>query len=128
MYFSIYIRKRDRISGDHARCITCAKILHWKAMQAGHGVTRQCTPLKYHELNNHAQCEECNGTNHGMFNVYIANIREMYGDNLADEFLRYKKACPIKTYTRAEFIELIHKYKLLSEDPWLRHELRFFPR
>lgn len=55
-YFSIYIGKREQIDGDYAKCFTCPKILHWKEMDAGHGVTRQCTPLKYHELNNHAQC------------------------------------------------------------------------
>jgi hypothetical protein len=57
-------------------------------MDAGHCVTRQCTPLKYHELNNHAQGSDCNRTNHGMFPVYIAKIRELYGNDLAEEFLR----------------------------------------
>jgi hypothetical protein len=116
-YFSIYIRKRDRISGDYCKCITCPKILHWKQMQAGHCVTRQCTPLKYHELNNHSQCEECNITNRGMFDVYIAKIRYLYSNDLADEFLRYKRACPIKIFTHSELIELIYKYKDLSEEP-----------
>jgi hypothetical protein len=116
-YFSIYIRKRDRISGDYARCFTCPKILHWKEMDCGHGVTRQCTPLKYHELNNHAQDRDCNRDNAGMFTVYITKVRELYGDDIADQFLRYKKACPIKIYTPRELIELIYKYKALSEDP-----------
>jgi hypothetical protein len=46
-YFSIYIRKRDRISRDYTKCITCPKILHWRAMDAGHCVTRQCRPIKF---------------------------------------------------------------------------------
>jgi hypothetical protein len=116
-YFSIYIRKRDRISGDYARCITCPKILHWKQMHAGHCVTRQCTPIKYHELNNHAQCDTCNITNHGMFKAYIARVRELYGNDMADLFLRYRKVCPVTIVTRAQLIELIYKYKDLSEEP-----------
>ena len=116
-YFSIYIRKRDRISGDYAKCITCPMILHWRQMDAGHCVTRQCRPLKFHELNNHAQCPTDNRTKYGMFKEYIAKIRELYGDDIADQFLRYKKACPVKIFTRGELIELIYKYKSLREEP-----------
>jgi hypothetical protein len=116
-YFSIYIRKRDRVSGDYAKCITCPKILPWKQMHAGHCVSRQCTPIKFHELNNHAQCEECNVTHYGQFDIYIRKVRELYGDDIADFLLRHKKACPVKIYRPSELIELIYKYKDLSEDP-----------
>jgi hypothetical protein len=83
-YFSIDIRMRDRISGDYAKCITCPKILPWKQMHAGHYMTCRCTPITYDEINNHAQCETCNITNHGMFKVSIASIRELYGNDIAD--------------------------------------------
>jgi hypothetical protein len=115
-YFSIYIRKRDRISGDYAKCITCPKILHWRAMDAGHFVTRRCRPIKFHELNNHAQSPDCNREGGGMPKVHEAKLRELYGDAIVDEFLRYKKVCPVEIFTRTELIELLHKYKPLSEE------------
>lgn len=52
-----------------------------------------------------------------MFEVYIARIRELYGNDIADQFLRYKRACPVKIYRPSELIELIYKYKALSEEP-----------
>jgi hypothetical protein len=49
--------------------------------------------------------------------VYIAKVRYLYGNDEADRLLRYKRACPINIYTNAELIELIYKYKDLSEEP-----------
>ena len=92
-------------------------------MDAGHCVTQQCRLIKFSELNSHAQCEECNRTYGGRFKEYIAKIRELYGNDLAETFLRYKKACPVKIFTRSELIELIYKYKVLSEERLLRRSL-----
>ena len=76
-------------------------------------MTRRCTPIKFHELNNHLQCRLCSRDNYGMFKAYEARRRELYGNDLVEEFLRYKRACPAKILSRSELIESIHKYKAL---------------
>jgi hypothetical protein len=116
-YFSIYIRKRDCISGDYAKCITCTKVDHWRNVDAGQCGTRRYTPIKFHELNDYLQCRICSRDNYGMFKAYEARRRGLYGNDLVEEFLRYKRSCPVKILSRSELIKLIHKYKALSEDP-----------
>jgi hypothetical protein len=74
-YSSIDIRTRDRVPGDHTKCITCPKILHWKQLHTGHCVTRQCPPIKYHKLHNHAQYNTCTSTYRGMFKEGIGGLK-----------------------------------------------------
>src|SRR5918996_1803734 len=80
--FSVYIRKRDRISGDMVRCVTCPKIGHWKEFDCGHFISRTYRIIKFHELSNHAQCRDCNVGLHGNQKVYEAAMIRMYGAEL----------------------------------------------
>jgi hypothetical protein len=111
--FSVYIRKRDRISGDMVRCVTCPKIRHWKNVDCGHFISRTYRIIKFHELNNHAQCLECNRDLDGNQQVYEAAMIRMYGAGMVAELNRLKDSVPYYHIPRAKLIELYHTYEIL---------------
>jgi Bacteriophage Lambda NinG protein len=115
--FSVYIRKRDRISGDMARGVTCPKIRHWKEVDCGHFISRTYRIIKFHELNNHAQCPECNRDFDGNQHVYEAVMIRMYGAGMVEELNRLKDSVPYYRIPRAKLIELYHTCGTLSHDP-----------
>ena len=44
----------------YAQCVTCKKVHHYKALDAGHYHSRRHTRLKCFEENIHPQCKRCN--------------------------------------------------------------------
>ena len=58
--FSLFIRLRDSDHNGVCKCITCGKIDHYTAMDAGHFVTRDNMGTRWEEENVNAQCPACN--------------------------------------------------------------------
>ncbi len=87
-WFSKYVRIRDIISGEHCRCKTCGKPIHWKyEAECGHFVTRNHPMTRYNEQNCHAQCSACNNHNKGEQFKHGAEIDKMYGEGTAQSLI-----------------------------------------
>jgi len=87
--FSEYIRRSASDENGYCRCVTCRKIGHWKAMQAGHFISRAKKGTRFDEKNVHVQCPICNGFGHGMLIEYKQFLIDTYGPNIINE-LEYK--------------------------------------
>jgi len=116
--FSKYIRARDCLkttgSIDRGLCITCGKLYEFKKLQAGHYVSRRFNSVRFHEQNVHAQCFQCNIRFKGNMVEYQYRIKEMYGEEFAEE-LRHKKN-ETKQYRPKELEELYLTYKQKYDD------------
>jgi len=89
--FSKYIRLRDRFQDDYCRCISCGSIHHWKAIQAGHFISRRHKAIKYDEQNVHSQCVVCNGFEEGNQYKYGLALIEKYGESIINDLQVRKK-------------------------------------
>lgn len=85
-WFSRYIRIRDSQNGM-ARCITCGKIDFPQNMDCGHFVKRDRWNVKYHEMNNNAQCPSCNRFQDGAQGMYALKIDKKWGAGTAEMLL-----------------------------------------
>lgn len=79
--FSLYIRRKDAVAGT-ARCVTCGKRDHYKAMQNGHYVSRRKMVLRYDEKNCHVQCPNCNMNLGGNLTKYKHYLIDRYGADI----------------------------------------------
>lgn len=58
---SEYNRRKDADSNGFTKCVSCGKVDHYKAMDAGHFIPRARGKALYFEPDNiHAQCISCN--------------------------------------------------------------------
>lgn len=109
---SEYVRMRDAwkfSKGDIGACVTCGRPDHWKAMQAGHFVSRKDKSTKYHEKNVHLQCPKCNAKHIGGGREWEHGqaIDRMYGSGTAEML----KSAAKQTCKRGVFdMELLYKY------------------
>ena len=107
--FSIYIRMR-RAKNDIAECVTCGKNDHWRAMQAGHFMSRKFYSTRWDERNVEVQCMGCNVYRYGEQFKFSKHL----GQDLSDELLAESR----KTVKFADFelLEMIDLYKQKVED------------
>lgn len=68
---SEYVRRRDK-----GICITCGKKDHWKNMQAGHFVHKDCMDFIFENIN--CQCAQCNKWKHGELGIYSVKLNHKY--------------------------------------------------
>jgi hypothetical protein len=90
--FSIFIRLRDADKNGICKCFTCNKRRPWKEMHCGHGLGRQFWGTKYSEINNHAQCVQCNSFEEGKKEIYKQKVLEKYGPKAWDKLELAKAA------------------------------------
>lgn len=77
----LYIRVRDQ----HKGCISCGKALVLGKFDAGHFMeSGNFSFTRYHELNIHGQCTECNRFKGARLNEYEKNLRLKLGDEKVD--------------------------------------------
>jgi len=107
--FSKYIRLRDRIQDDYCKCISCGSIHHWKAIHAGHFLSRRHKQIKYDEQNVHSQCVTCNSFEEGNQYKYGLALIEKYGDSIINDLHARKKLNKIPD--RLWYIEQIKIYQ-----------------
>ena len=88
--FSIYIRLRDRVSDDYAKCITCGKVEVWKGsnkVDNGHFQSRKHMATRWHEQNCHAQCVACNNWGSGEQYKFGIALDKKFGKGTADKMV-----------------------------------------
>lgn len=94
--FSIYVRLRDALpESGLCYCISCFKRFHWSSMDCGHYINRRFTAIIYNEINNNAQCRQCNrfteGNQHGYYHGLIKkyNVKTVEVLGAAKGFKKY---------------------------------------
>jgi hypothetical protein len=107
-WFSKYVRYRDGQVKDGewvANCITCGTEKPIKLLQAGHFVSRNCNPLRYEDMNVHAQCVGCNMFKQGEQYAHAREIDELYGSGTAETL--HNQRHQTKKWTSAELEQII---------------------
>ena len=104
-YVSPYIRQRD-----NGICFTCGVRKNWKAMHAGHFISKgSYSDTEFDEINIHCQCPSCNTFKHGNLREYTLRMIDKYGLGKVQE-LR-KRSYGTKRWKAEELETLIEYYK-----------------
>ena len=102
--FSQYIRLSNADNNGYCTCITCNKTFHWKAIQAGHFMSRKHYSIRWDERNVKPQCVACN--------VYRAGEQYKYsiylGKKLANDL--YLQSKELVKFTNYELEDMINDY------------------
>jgi len=111
-WFSKYVRYRDgRVRNKEwvANCITCGVEKPVKELQAGHFVSRTASPLRYEDMNVHAQCVGCNMFKQGEQYAHAQQIDLLYGNGTAEKL--HNRRHETKKWTIAELEQIIEDAK-----------------
>ncbi len=102
--FSQYIRLSNADKNGYCTCVTCNKTFHWKAIQAGHFMSRKHYSIRWDERNVKPQCVACN--------VYRAGEQYKYsiflGKELANDL--YLQSKELVKFTNYELEDMINDY------------------
>lgn len=104
---SEYVRRQGEDDEGLVFCFTCGKKDHWKNMDCGHYIHKNC--LDYDLLNLKTQCTFCNRYKHGNSGVYAERLIAEYGEQAVQE-LRVRSQ-QVKKFSVGELEELILTYK-----------------
>lgn len=105
--FSLYVRRKDSVANT-ARCVTCGKRDHYKAMQNGHYISRRVMRVRFDIRNAHVQCPRCNMELGGNMKAYNLFMLEKYG--LVEVESLKKLAKTGGKVTTVELNEIVKKY------------------
>jgi hypothetical protein len=102
--FSQYIRLSNADNNGYCICVTCNKTFHWKAIQAGHFMSRKHYSTRWDERNVKPQCVACN--------VYRAGEQYKYSIFLGKELsnVLYLQSKEIVKFTNYELEDMINDY------------------
>lgn len=115
--FNKWIRKRDQLTANTFKCISCGQIkpIQGRNYHAGHFYnTHEYGALRFAERNCHGQCLQCNHFKSADLLLYRENLIKKIGRKAFEELVfdaarsRRKK----KAWHRMALIEIIEKYKL----------------
>lgn len=109
--FSEWTRRKWADAQGFVACITCQKMFHWKALQAGHFIAGRGNSILFDERGTNPQCYGCNCHKHGDWPNYMAFMEKKYGQVVIEELKKLSLA-PRK-FTPDELQEKIAKYKTL---------------
>ena len=89
------------------RCYTCGAIKHWKEMDLGHYIHKDC--FNHEEDLLRVQCTHCNRHLSGNLGVFAENLIKEHRANKFQKLtsVRYSK----KDYTRKELLEIVDNLK-----------------
>jgi hypothetical protein len=102
--FSQYIRLSNADKNGYCTCVTCNKAFHWKAIQAGHFMSRKHYSIRWDERNVKPQCVSCN--------VYRAGEQYKYSIYLGKELANdlYLQSKELVKFTNYELEDMINDY------------------
>jgi len=102
--FSQYIRLSNADNNGYCTCVTCNKTFHWKAIQAGHFMSRKHYSIRWDERNVKPQCVACN--------VYRAGEQYKYSIFLGKELsnVLYLQSKELVKFTNYELEDMINDY------------------
>ena len=119
-WFSVYVRLRDTVKVvngvPYVVCITCGKLVEFKAIQCGHFVKRHKWAVRFYEKNGNAQCVHCNEVLSGNDYLYGKAINKKWGPGTAEYLVAYGNQRGQKKYGRLQLKEEADKYRLKSKE------------
>lgn len=104
---SEYVRRQGADKQGLVFCFTCGKKAHYKTMDCGHYIHKNC--LDYDLVNLKKQCTRCNRFLHGNTGVYAERLIAEYGEQTIAE-LRVRSQ-QVKKFTIFELLALQETYK-----------------
>lgn len=109
--FSKYIRQKYAGPSGRVACYTCGNTFHWKQIDCGHFIRRDCMCARYHDDNARPQCIECNRMKDGNIGMFEVKLKYELGVERFKELesLRHQLA----KFARYELEEMIVKYNSL---------------
>ena len=106
---SIYVRQSAADSEGFALCYTCSKRAEWKALQAGHFLTRAISATRYELDNLRVQCAGCNIWGRGKTNVFADRLLKELGVRAFRKLLALGRET--HQFTRKELEGIIQDFK-----------------
>ena len=107
--FSRWVRLSETDNG-WGRCVTCGRTKMFKELDAGHFISRNCTPLRWDIRNVHIQCQRCNRFLGGQIEEYFLWMENEYGRDVVDEMISRKHDMfKLKRKWLEEQIEILKK-------------------
>ena len=107
--FSEFIRTRDLDDTGNATCFTCGAVKPWRAMHAGHFMSRSKLSTLFNPVNVHVQCPRCNLWNQGEQYQFGINLDERYEPGTAQSLRITSERT--QRITAGEYTELLDYYK-----------------
>ena len=105
---SLHIRQKYADENGVAKCYTCGQEYHWKALQAGHFISRTHSSTLFDLENLRPQCFACNIWKRGNAAEYSARLIEEIGLEKFKALIA--RGREIKQWTAQELQELIEKF------------------
>jgi hypothetical protein len=107
--FSLYIRLKDADNLGYNYCYTCGIRLHYKRLQAGHGLGGRTNSILFDEELVKPQCQRCNIFLGGNYDVFHAKLIKEHGIEWFEGKLKLKNKT--KQFTINELKQLYEHYK-----------------
>lgn len=107
--FSEFTRRKWANNDGFVACITCKKMFHWKALQAGHFIAGRGNSILFDERGTNPQCYGCNCHKHGDWPNYYDFMKDKYGESVIEDLKRVS-VIPRK-FSEEELQNLILNYK-----------------
>lgn len=108
-YFNLWIRRRDLLSDNTFRCISCGLFKRKSEMDAGHFYPKTYSYLRFDPDNVHGECITCNRLDDKHLAKYGLNLEEKIGW-IRMERLALLKNTPCK-WDRQDLLFIIENYK-----------------
>lgn len=107
--FSLYIRLKYADSNGFVTCYTCNNRMHYKEIQAGHGLGGRTNAVLFMEEFVRPQDVGCNMFGGGKYAVFTKKLMDEYG---SEEYYRLVRQANIPvTYTIEDYQNIEKKYK-----------------
>lgn len=112
--FSRYVRLKHADRSGNVTCFTCKKLFHWKKIQNGHYISRNCLATRFDENNCRPQCWGCNGYGRGKPLEFEEGLKRQLGDEFVEEMKRNRHS--VTKLTEEWYREKISYYKKLVKE------------
>ena len=106
---SEYVRLKAKDNSGIIYCFICGKPVPWRLSQAMHFITRQSMSVRYHLMNVHAGCVDCNCFDSGHPSKYMDKMYEVYGSETVAHIIKISRG--LSKFTRAEMKDIILSFK-----------------
>lgn len=119
--FSEYVRLRLADRNGFVKCMSCGRLLHWQACDAGHYVSRRFMGTRWDLRNVWPQCQRCNRFAEGEKGLFARAIDRHLEPGTAELLDHIARARPMTKYSRADVDYMIAEFRaLLSAERKIR--------
>jgi len=111
--FSEYVRLRLTDKNGFVECVTCGRLLHWQACDAGHYASRRFLGTRWDTRNVWPQCQKCNRFAEGEKGLFARAIDRRLGPGTAELLDHIARARPRTRFSRADVDLMIMEFRAL---------------